>query len=297
MMTNEKVEMIDICKIMVSNPRDRDMFIHNEIKENIHQIGLKRPITVRRMVHSHFEYALICGQGRLEAYQKYQETMIPAIIKNVDEETGHLMSLAENIARRKPRAAELLDSVKQLKIQGLTDREIGYRLGYAASWVNGVMSLIDRGEKKLLIAFESGYIPLYLAVEISRADDDETQKSLTEALLDGHIKGNQINRIKRILERRKAGSKGAINNTYVNNRPQRKLSPEELSKIYQKNVNEHKDILVKSNYVNETMLIVKEIFKQLIEDEGFCSVLRKNNITTMPETLLDNNFKMDNNND
>ncbi|AJJ06692.1 MULTISPECIES: ParB/RepB/Spo0J family partition protein [Yersinia] len=296
-MTTEKVEMIDICKIMVSNPRDRDVFTHNEIKENINQIGLKRPITVRRMVHDHFEYALICGQGRLEAYQEYKETMIPAIVKNVDEETGHLMSLAENIARRKPRAGELLGCVRQLKMQGLTDKEIGYRLGYTTSWVHGVMNLIERGEKKLLIAFESGYIPLYLAVEISRADDNETQKSLTEALLNGQIKGNQINRIKRILDRRKEGSKGAINNTYTNGRPQKKLSPEELSKIYQKNVNEHKDILVKSNYVNETILAVKEIFKQLIEDDDFCSVLRNNNITNMPEALLDKNFNRDKNYD
>ena len=296
-MSEEKIAMIDICKIMVVNPRTRDEFTHNEIKENIHQIGLKRPITVRRIVDEHFEYALICGQGRLEAYQQYQETSIPAIIKDVDEETGHLMSLAENIARRKPRTAELLDSVKQMKLQGLTDREIGNRLGYASSWVNSILCLFERGEKKLLIAFESGFIPLYLAVEISRLDDDEIQGSLTEALLNGHIKGNQINKIKRILERRKLGGKGAVNSTYVNGKPQKRLSPEELSVIYQKNVTEHKDVLLKSNYVNEAMLAVKEIFKQLMNDEGFCSVLKNNNITSIPDILLDDKSSMEKNND
>ncbi|WP_446471478.1 hypothetical protein [Xenorhabdus stockiae] len=53
------------------------------------------------------------------------------------------MSLTENIARRKPRTTELLESVKQLKIQGLTDKEIGERLGYVVSWINGVIKIAD----------------------------------------------------------------------------------------------------------------------------------------------------------
>ncbi|MCC8380735.1 ParB/RepB/Spo0J family partition protein [Xenorhabdus sp. PB30.3] len=142
-MYKEKITMIEISKILITNPRERDKFTHDEIKTNIHNIGLKRPITVRKIIHGDFLYALICGQGRLEAYQQVSETHIPAIIKDVDEETGHLMSLTENIARRKPRTTELLESVKQLKIQGLTDKEIGERLGYVVSWVNGVIKIAD----------------------------------------------------------------------------------------------------------------------------------------------------------
>ncbi|WP_080950068.1 ParB/RepB/Spo0J family partition protein [Citrobacter amalonaticus] len=117
--------MIEVDSIYIANPRKRDKFTHEEIKKNIHLIGLKRPISVRKIAHEHYQYALICGQGRLEAYQQYGEKLIPAIIKNVDEETGHLMSLTENIARRNPRSAESLENIKQLKKDGLTDREIG----------------------------------------------------------------------------------------------------------------------------------------------------------------------------
>ncbi|WP_223272819.1 ParB N-terminal domain-containing protein [Serratia quinivorans] len=149
-MSDEKVVLIETNKILVVNPRQRDELTHKEIKENIRQIGLKRPVTVRRIVHNEYEYALICGQGRLEAYIHYQEAYIPAIVKDVNEETGHLMSLTENIARRKPRATELLDSVRQLKKQGLTDKEISERLGYVISWVQGVSSLLEKGEKKTI---------------------------------------------------------------------------------------------------------------------------------------------------
>lgn len=284
-MSDEKVVLIETNKILVVNPRQRDEFTHKEIKENIRQIGLKRPVSVRRIIHDEYEFALICGQGRLEAYIHYQEAYIPAIVKNVNEETGHLMSLTENIARRKPRATELLDSVRQLKKQGLTDKEIGERLGYVISWVQGVSSLLEKGEKKLLAAFEAGNIPLYLAVEISRATDESIQDSLTEALLNGTIKGKQINIIKRIIDNRKNGNKGSTNKTFATKRVQKKYSPEELAVMYQKNSDEHKEIQAKARYSRETLMLVKEILRQLTQDNSFCELLSKNNITDMPEIL------------
>lgn len=287
-MNEENIILIEISKIMVVNPRNRDKFTHNEIKENIYQIGLKRPVTVRRIIHDKFEYALICGQGRIEAYQHYQETHIPSIIKDVNEETGYLMSLAENIARRKPRATELLGSVRQLKDQGLTDKDISERLGYTTSWVQGVTALLGRGEKKLLAAFEAGHIPLYLAVEISRSSDETIQDSLTEALLNGSIKGRQINIIKRIIENRKKGNKGSTNNIYTSNKNQKKYTPDELTVIYQRNADEHKDIQVKAKYARETLMVVKEVFRNLTQDSVFLELLHTNNINDIPESLVHN---------
>jgi Predicted transcriptional regulators len=294
MANEDHIQLIDISKILISNPRKRDTFTHNEIKENIYQIGLKRPVTVRKISHDIFEYALICGQGRLEAYQHYKESHIPAVVKNVDEETGHLMSLAENIARRKPRATELLESVRQLKKQGLSDKEVGERLGYTTNWVNSITSLLDKGEKKLLSEFESGNIPLYLAVEISRANDDEIQRSLTEALVNGKIKGRQINIIKKIIEERKQGLKGKINNSFIKNSNQKKYTPEELTELYQKNANEHKDIQSKAKYVRETLSIIKEIFRNLTTSKDFCLLLHENGFTDIPEILSNNQSETNN---
>ncbi|MEX9782110.1 ParB/RepB/Spo0J family partition protein [Providencia manganoxydans] len=284
-MKNELIELIEIDTILIANPRVRDHLIHDEIKENIRQIGLKRPITVRMITHPTYKYALICGQGRLEAYVHHGQTHIPAIIRDVDEEVGHLMSLTENIARRKPRATELMERVKQLKKQGLSDKVIGERLGYTANWVQSVVVLLDKGEKKLLAAFESGHIPLYLAVDISRADDESMQNALTEALMNGQIKGRQINIIKRIIENRKKGFKGATNTTYAPTRPQKKYTPEELALIYQQNSEEHKEIQVKAKYVKETLLAVKEIFKNITTDNHFKELLKKNNINDIPDIL------------
>jgi len=282
---DEKIELIDISDIYIANPRRRNKFIHNEIKENIKTIGLKRPISVRPVHDGDYKYALICGQGRLEAYIKYGESKIPAIIKDVDEETAHLMSLAENIARRTPRAAELMEDIRRMKTSGLTDREIGLRLGYNSSWVNGVITLLSSGEKHLLRAFETGNIPLYLAVEISRSGDDETQELLTTALKDGHIRGGQINKIRRILAQRKKGDKGTVSTAFFPGKKQKKLTPEELAGVYQENINEQKAILLKSTMVKEKILAVKQIFGHLLKNDEFVNLLHRNNIHDVPALL------------
>lgn len=282
---DEKIELIDISDIYIANPRRRNKFIHNEIKENIKTIGLKRPISVRPVHDGDYKYALICGQGRLEAYIEYGESKIPAIIKHVDEETAHLMSLAENIARRTPRAAELMEDIRRMKTSGLTDREIGLRLGYNSSWVNGVITLLSSGEKHLLRAFETGNIPLYLAVEISRSGDDETQELLTTALKDGHIRGGQINKIRRILAQRKKGDKGTVSTAFFPGKKQKKLTPEELAGVYQENINEQKAILLKSTMVKEKILAVKQIFGHLLKNDEFVNLLHRNNIHDVPALL------------
>lgn len=113
----QSLENIPIEKINILNPRERNRKIANEIKKNIEDVGLKRPITVSRRLDftDGKEYDLVCGQGRLEAYIANNQTEIPAIIIDADEEETLIMSLVENIARRNYSPTELLQGIKQLK--------------------------------------------------------------------------------------------------------------------------------------------------------------------------------------
>ena len=64
------IELVPIERITVINPRVRSKKIFKEIISNIAELGLKRPITVSRRDDADGpRYALVCGQGRLEAYQ------------------------------------------------------------------------------------------------------------------------------------------------------------------------------------------------------------------------------------
>ena len=90
-MTNPKqaeaVEMVSIDRITVINPRVRNKKIFKQITSNIAELGLKRPITVtRREDIDGPRYDLVCGQGRLEAYQVLGQREIPALVIEADTE-------------------------------------------------------------------------------------------------------------------------------------------------------------------------------------------------------------------
>jgi len=82
-----QVEMIPVDRITVLNPRVRNKKIFREIISNIAELGLKKPITVtRREDNDGPRYDLVCGQGRLEAYQALGQLEIPALVVSVDTE-------------------------------------------------------------------------------------------------------------------------------------------------------------------------------------------------------------------
>src|SRR5687767_15345373 len=101
----QAIKMIPTDRVTVINPRVRNKRIFAEIVSNISDIGLKRPITVtRRDDPDGVRYNLVCGQGRLEAYQALGQHEIPAIVVDADAEDCMVMSLVENLARRQHRA-------------------------------------------------------------------------------------------------------------------------------------------------------------------------------------------------
>ena len=89
-----EVQIIPIDLITVVNPRVRNKKIFREIIANIAEVGLKKPITVARRNHPDGpRYDLVCGQGRLEAYQSLCQREIPALVVEADGEDCLVMSL------------------------------------------------------------------------------------------------------------------------------------------------------------------------------------------------------------
>lgn len=290
MKDKNSVVMLDIAAIKVVNPRLRNRRTHDEITQNIQSVGLKKPIAVRKISKDkdNFEYALICGQGRLESFIALGQNKIPAIIKTVDEHDGQLMSLVENIARRNPRTTELLERVKDMIASGLSEAEVAIRLGYSVQWVNDITMLYDKGEKKLLSAVETGNIPLHTAVAIARADKKEVQELLMEAFNANILNRKELAVVRNILKRREEGDKGTANLGYISKRKQKKLTPEELLKIYQNDVNEHKAIQAKAEFAAESLRLINEIFHHLLKNKDFVELLAIEKLNNIPTKILKN---------
>ena len=135
---SSNLQMIPIDKIEVLNSRDRNGKVFAEIVGNIKTIGLKKPITVTPRVGTddNEKFMLICGEGRLNALKSLGETTIPAMVVDVSDEDAFIMSLAENIARRRGRTLELLAGIEKLREQGYDKKAIAQKTGLSEDFLH-----------------------------------------------------------------------------------------------------------------------------------------------------------------
>jgi len=164
---DDPVQLIPIDQINVVNTRSRGREKFKEIIASIKVLGLKKPITVAPACGSHGpgQYDLVCGEGRLLAFQSLGETAIPARVQKLSSEDLLLMSLVENLARRQARCAELLEEVAALKERGYTVPQIAKKTNLTTKYVSGVLRLLTHGETELLQAVEKRRVPLSVAIE------------------------------------------------------------------------------------------------------------------------------------
>lgn len=280
------IEAIPIESIAILNPRGRGRRVHREIIDNIEAVGLKRPITVsrRRTADGSERYDLICGQGRLEAFQALGETRIPAIIVDLPEEDCLVRSLVENVARPQHRGVDLMREVGALRSRGYSDAEVAQKIGVTPSWVNMIVGLLENGEERLISAVESGLMPLSLAVTIARSDDAGVQQALADAYADGRIKGRNIELVRRLLERRqRRGGLGhsRFGRTHARQRP----TAEQLVQLFRKEADRQRLIAKKADFVQSRLLFIVQALKELRQDRAFTNLLRAQQLDTMPRAL------------
>lgn len=280
------IEAVDIDKIVVLNPRGRGRRVHREIIENIDAVGLKRPITVsrRQAADGTVRYDLICGQGRMEAFQALGEKTIPAIVIELDEEECLVRSLVENVARPQHRAVDLMREVGALRKRGYSDAEVAQKIGVTPSWVNMIVTLLERGEERLIRAVENGLIPLTLAMTIARSDDAGIQQALADAYADGKIKGKNIETVRRLLERRQR--RGGIGpQRFGRTGPRQRPTGEQLVQMFRKEADRQRLLAKKADYVQSRLLFIVQALKELRSDQAFADLLRQESLDTMPRAL------------
>lgn len=287
-----EIRMIPVDRVDVLNPRERNEKIFDEVVGNIKSIGLKKPITVtpRKAEDNSERYLLVCGEGRLKAFKFLGEKNIPALVIEVSDDDAFIMSLAENIARVKRRPLEILAGIEQLRDKGYSPKDIADKTGLASSYVNGILTLLQHGEERLIIAVEQGRIPLYAALSIVGAgnDDKAIQAALQEAYENGKLRGRQLYDVRRLIERRKThgrtiGRHGG--NSQKNDKPD--VSSTSLVRTYQKEVERQRLIVKKAEYVQQRLLFIVGALRELYSDENFGNLLRAEGLDTLPKYLAE----------
>lgn len=280
----QKIEMIPISKIDVVNPRDRNKKIKRKIAENIEVVGLKRPVTVRRKEkpENGKEYDLVCGQGRLEVFMEAKAKEIPAIVAEVSKEDALVMGLIENLARKNCRPLELLNTIRRLLNEGDRVPDISRKLGFSSQYADAIVSLLEKGEDRLVRAVETGDMTITAAILIANAGDTENQTILQEAYDKGILKGNKLMYAKRLLENRSKNGK-SIN--HGGRREKKPFSILDAGKLFQKEVENKERIVKKANKVEDVLLLVVEGMKEVFADSEFQKILDAEKIGTLPKRL------------
>lgn len=285
--SEKHIVQIPIEKIRVLNPRARNRRNFEEIVENISRVGLKRPITVsRRSGTEPAEYDLVCGQGRLEAFIQLGQNKIPAIVINANERDCLVMSLVENCARRQHKAIDLMREIGALRKRGYNDRQIGEKIGVSSEYVKMIAGLLDRGEERLVAAVEIGTLPLSLAIDISKAPDENAQRALVDAYTEKKLRGKKLSAVLRLLQQRQRRGRHLIGfRTRRKEVYKRPLTSDALVRTYRQETDRQKLMIKKAELTQGRLLFVVEAFRLLRDDENFLTLLRAEGLEMMPSYL------------
>lgn len=153
----------------------------NELSESIKQYGLIQPITVRKIGDN--KYQLISGERRLRASKMAGLTMIPAYVREADDQEMLEMALVENLHRQDLDPIEIALSYQRLIEEcKLTQEQLSERIGKNRSTIANFLRLL-----KLPAEIQDGLRKQKISVGHARAiitiEDEETQKMIYQQIL------------------------------------------------------------------------------------------------------------------
>jgi ParB family transcriptional regulator, chromosome partitioning protein len=282
------IRLIPIDRIEVMNPRDRNQEVFSEISENIKKVGLKKPITVtpRPSEDGAERYLLVCGEGRLNTFRQHGEQRIPALVVSVSDEDAFIMSLAENIARRRIKPMERMAGITLLREKGYSIKEISEKTGLSAQYLQEIFMLLDKGEERLIVAVERKIIPLSAALVIFHASDDDksVQTALQAAYESGELRGRQLMEARTLIQRRHLLGRSTARGTP---RKHAGVSPVSLVRAYQKEVQRQQMLVRKASFAQQKLLFVVGALRELYANENFVNLLRAEGLDTLPKYLAE----------
>jgi ParB family chromosome partitioning protein len=258
-MKAKRIEKIPISQIRILNPRTRNAVTFRGIIHNISAVGLKKPVTVfRREISSDgTQYDLVYGQGRMEAIAALGGKVVPAITTDAPLKDRYLMSLVENIARKRPPLSDLVREVRSL--------------------IDGIVNLLRRGEDRLVEQVEAGTVPLSIAIKIATAGSKEVQRAMSEAYEKGELRGAKLVTVQRLIARRSV--------RHRQSGPAERPSTKDLARTYEQHTLKQRAMVHRAAIVRERLALLRAALKRLFVDQEFVRLLRSEGLDTIPEQV------------
>jgi len=206
---------------------------------------------------------------------------IPCVIVEAGESDRYLISLVENIARRRHSNRDLLEAVQVLAERGYAVGQIASKLGLQHGYISCALHLLREGETRVIDAMESGLLSLDLALTITRLGDAEVQRQMMEAYEAGTLRGDQLMRIRKLVALRQKVGKGYGAWHKRTDKP----TAQSLLQTYQTEVRRQQLLIKKADINQQRLLFITSALRRLVADEHFRTLLRAEGLSDMPTPL------------
>jgi len=144
-----------------------------ELAESIRTQGVMQPIVVRPLPGATNSYEIIAGERRWRAAQMASLESIPAIVREIPDETAIAMALIENIQREDLNPMEEAAALARLKEEfELTHQQVANAVGKSRAMVSNLLRLMSlEPDTRTLLEhgdLEMGHARALLALEGSK---------------------------------------------------------------------------------------------------------------------------------
>ena len=285
-MRDRVYENISVNDIVVVNSRSRDPRQFADNVRSIGSVGLYKPIIVnRRVLERTGKYELICGEGRLLAHRQLGLATICAEVVELPETTAQLMTLSENIARNPPATIEFARALRQMRDDGMPVRELVQISGRSESHISKLLSLLDKGEERLVKGVEDGLLPLDFAFVVAESDNRSIQHLLIDAYDSGLVNAGNVAAVRTVVEERMRETVGAPSSRTATTT---KESPKDwtvgqLKKEIGTVTNRKEHFVHQANIRMNRVMALLAVLRDLASQQDFMVIARKSGKDQAPE--------------
>jgi len=194
-MSEEKLEKLFVGRCNVR----RGLGDISELVQSIKQVGVLQPLIVRPVPDGRYE--VIVGSRRYNAAKEAGLSMVPCIIKEMDDEEAVVTSLTENVQRgdiTEEEIARAYTALSSVNPKRWTQQALAKRIGKSQPWISGILmayqtliKLEALGIAKGMKSYpkkrerEEGIVPVEHLKEIEYAmRSEEVKKRLPEGELE-----------------------------------------------------------------------------------------------------------------
>lgn len=146
---------IELAKIVRNPKQPRTRFDEAELADlaaSIEQVGVLQPIIVRPTAKG---YEIIAGERRYQAACKVGLKAIPAIVKEIDDDTSLELALIENIQRSDLNTIEEARAYRELLTRtGMTQEQLAKKISKSRSAISNALRLLDLPEEVQQLVFD-----------------------------------------------------------------------------------------------------------------------------------------------